>query len=326
MTDRPKVSILLPVYNVEKYIGRCIDSILSQTFSDFELIIVDDASPDRSIEIAYAFANRDERIKIIRKEQNEGLMCARRTGYQSAKGEFIVFCDSDDYLEKDAINVLYNSIIDSCSDVVFANYIRLECHEKYYMRRKSCSFKNMDDVIRGLISRKMRTYLWGCIFRSHLFDYSYDCLLNQTINEDFILLSQILQNCQEVSFIDDYVYVYSINKESSTGSGYTRKRFLQGIRAMRWLLYSSLERKYRDEVQRNLIKRTAVILENGLPYCDILKEFPDLKSVYSFSNRRRYYNYLYCIFTSLLAFSPVFCRSMYLIRMLVREVLKSKSL
>ena len=92
----PKVSIIVPVYKAEAYLPRCIDSILNQTFSDFELLLIDDRGPDQSGEICDKYAKKDKRIKVIHKDKNEGASAARNTGLDHATGDYIMFCDSDD--------------------------------------------------------------------------------------------------------------------------------------------------------------------------------------------------------------------------------------
>lgn len=93
----PEISIIVPVYNVEKYLEQCIDSILTQTFEDFELILVDDGSPDKCPEICDEYAQKDDRVRVIHKE-NGGVSSARNAGMKLACGEYILFCDSDDYV------------------------------------------------------------------------------------------------------------------------------------------------------------------------------------------------------------------------------------
>ena len=94
--ENPKVSILVPIYNVEKYLPRCIESVLSQDFRDYELILVDDGSPDQCPQICDEYAKKDSRIKVVHK-QNGGLVSARLAGFMEARGEYLVFLDSDDY-------------------------------------------------------------------------------------------------------------------------------------------------------------------------------------------------------------------------------------
>ena len=112
----PKVSIIVPVYKVGPYLAKCIDSILSQTLTDFELILVDDGSPDSCGEICDGYAKKDERIKVIHK-QNGGLSSARNAGLDIAKGEYIGFVDSDDYIEHDMYEFLYKNSVQYDTDI-----------------------------------------------------------------------------------------------------------------------------------------------------------------------------------------------------------------
>ncbi|MBM7710553.1 glycosyltransferase family 2 protein [Enterococcus xiangfangensis] len=111
-----EISIIVPVYNVEKYLKKCVDSILAQTFTDFELILVDDGSPDNSGAICDQYAEQDSRVKVIHKE-NGGLSDARNAGIEVAKGKYLGFIDSDDYIAEDMYELLYNNIIREKADL-----------------------------------------------------------------------------------------------------------------------------------------------------------------------------------------------------------------
>lgn len=106
----PKISIIVPVYNVEKYIRRCLDSIAGQTFTDWECICVDDGTPDASGKICDEYAQKDGRFVVIHKE-NGGVSSARNVGLDVAKGEYVTFCDSDDWVEKEMLEVFYNTAL-----------------------------------------------------------------------------------------------------------------------------------------------------------------------------------------------------------------------
>ena len=112
----PKISIIVPVYNVEKYLRKCVDSILNQTFKDFELILVDDGSIDTSGKICDEYNLKDNRIKVIHKE-NGGLSSARNAGLDIAQGEYIGFVDSDDWIELDMYEELYKICKENDTDV-----------------------------------------------------------------------------------------------------------------------------------------------------------------------------------------------------------------
>lgn len=124
----PKISIIVPVYKVEPYIHKCIDSILNQTFKDFELILVDDGSPDRCGEICDEYAKKDNRIIVIHKE-NGGQSTARNAALDIARGDYIGFVDSDDYIEKDMYELLYNMCVENDCDIA-------NCSSTIYFKNK----------------------------------------------------------------------------------------------------------------------------------------------------------------------------------------------
>ncbi len=125
-----EVSIVVPIYNVEKYLRRCFDSLINQTFTNIEIIALNNGSTDNSLNILKEYANRDKRIKII-DNNNLGVSEARNIGIKEAKGNYIVFVDSDDWIDKDMVEVLHNSIDSNFCDLVMCTYIReFEDHSK----------------------------------------------------------------------------------------------------------------------------------------------------------------------------------------------------
>ena len=126
MMNKPKVSIVVPIYNVEKYFSRCMDSLLSQTLTDIEFILVDDVSPDHCPSMCDEYAQQDNRVKVIHKKKNEGFGFARNTGLEIANGEYITFVDSDDYVMPDAYRKLYSLAMDKRVDVVYFSYQRFD--------------------------------------------------------------------------------------------------------------------------------------------------------------------------------------------------------
>lgn len=127
----PEISIIVPVYKVEKYLDKCIESILNQTFKDFELILVDDGSPDRCGEMCDEYAKKDSRIVSVHKE-NGGLSDARNYGIDISNGKYIGFVDSDDYIEADMYETLYNNIIENDADVSVCGMY--QCYQNNFYR------------------------------------------------------------------------------------------------------------------------------------------------------------------------------------------------
>jgi len=121
MKNNPRISVIIPVYNTEKYLHDCLSSVQNQTMSDFEVIIVNDQTPDNSMAIAQDFSKVDSRFLIINHESNKGLGGARNTGIESSKGQCIFFLDSDDLLPIDALDLLWNALVSSEYDMVIGN-------------------------------------------------------------------------------------------------------------------------------------------------------------------------------------------------------------
>lgn len=140
--EQPFFSIVMPAYKVEKYIGKAIESILRQTYPDWELIVVDDCSPDRVREIAAAYAKEDGRIRVLRHEENRGLSAARNTGCSKASGKYIWFMDSDDYVDDDLLETVYESLKKNPARLVVFGL-----QEEYYGR--DGTFRYRHEVLPG---------------------------------------------------------------------------------------------------------------------------------------------------------------------------------
>lgn len=153
----PKISIILPVYNVQKYIARCLDSIVAQTYPDFEVIAVNDASSDKSIDIVYDYARHDERIKVIEKEHS-GLGLSRNAGLKAAKGEYVMFVDSDDFLSLNALETLILKAQKYGSDLVFFNMISENASKQ---STEICYLPYLTDSDDGSLSETVYKDLFG---------------------------------------------------------------------------------------------------------------------------------------------------------------------
>lgn len=143
--NNPKISVIVPVYNVEKYLRRCIDSILAQTFTDFELLLIDDGSKDNSGDICDGYAMKDERVRVFHKK-NGGVSSARNLGLDNAKGEWVSFVDADDYLD----NCYYNNFLSfhDISDIVFTGFIIIKGNKKKkIVSEKYCQYSKNNEII-----------------------------------------------------------------------------------------------------------------------------------------------------------------------------------
>ena len=211
-----KISILVPVYKVEKYLRRCVDSVLLQDFKDYELILVDDGSPDGCPRICDEYANADSRIKVIHKD-NGGLVSARLAGFQIAQGYYLMFLDSDDYLMPDALSVLYGKAIEGY-DIVKGNDLRfsdggeLGVEKPKLINGDVAGDENyLDSFMNGLFL----PYLWGGLYRKGLFKESiFKNILDISVYEDGLTNIAIWHGVDRYIAIDHVVYAYYINQKS----------------------------------------------------------------------------------------------------------------
>ena len=239
------ISIIIPVYKVEKYISRCLDSILNQTFQDFEIILINDASPDNSIRIAESYADKDSRIRIIHNEENSGAGWSRMVGYTHAKGEYITFCDPDDYLPENALEILYEAITrDSTADMCIGDYQRV-----YPDGSKSEVFENKlkygNDklsVAKSTLKYETPHYLWNKIYKTKLFRHN-EIIAHKDFSKssDEFLFFQVLQYCEKIINVNEVVYYYFDNQESAS---YNKSNII----AMKAMLISQ---NYVDDLYKN---------------------------------------------------------------------------
>ena len=204
MNDNIKVSICVPVYNVEQYIERCIVSIMQQTLHEIEIIVVDDCTPDKSMDIVKNLSKVDSRIKIIKHNENHGLMWARRTAYMEAIGEYITFCDSDDTLPCDAIEVLYKEAVLHNADVVSGDMSFIHTNGKtqrmdFYLNYGTDNIS----VYRSLLRKEYGHNLCSKLFRRELLQKNSYKTYDHTINgEDGILFYQVVRNINKIVCIN----------------------------------------------------------------------------------------------------------------------------
>ncbi|MCQ2424558.1 MAG: glycosyltransferase [Lachnospiraceae bacterium] len=204
----PEISIIVPVYKVEQYLPRCIDSILAQTFTDFELLLIDDGSPDNCGKICDDYAAKDARVRVFHKE-NGGVSSARNLGLDNAVGKYIGFVDSDDYI----FPKMYETLL-SC----FAYDVQLSCVSVYTDQHRESSspvILNSDETIETCFLSSMWTTIWNKLFLREYVDHlRFDISLQ--IAEDVLFLSQYLKRVRSSCFINSTLYVYCDNQSSAT--------------------------------------------------------------------------------------------------------------
>lgn len=212
------VSVIIPIYNADEYIERCLNSVINQTYREIEIIIINDGSTDKSLEIIRKFKKEDERIIILDKN-NTGVSDSRNKGIDIAKGEYITFIDSDDYIEKDMIDILVRSIRENRSDISICGFYHV--NDKKYISKTKNSKKNIldkDEFIEEILrERFFIASLWGKLFRRELLKQErLDC--NLKIAEDLEYLLRISLKVEHISLVNDKLYNYYINSDSATNN------------------------------------------------------------------------------------------------------------
>lgn len=216
----PLISVIVPVYNVEPYLRKCVDSILNQTYRNLEVILVDDGSPDGCPAICDEYATNDERIKVIHKK-NGGLSDARNAGMAVAKGEYLSFVDSDDMLPPDAMEILLHTAISEQADMVIGGHSRFEdipvaANDLQLSVKRWTPVEAMADMLQyGCAS-------WARLYRREL----HQSILFPVgeINEDEAIVLELLERCNCIAVTNAVVYYYRFRPESITTARFSAKK------------------------------------------------------------------------------------------------------
>lgn len=219
MNNEPTVSVIVPVYKVENYINKCVDSIIHQTYENLEIILVDDGSPDKCPEICDEYAKKDARIKVIHKV-NGGLSDARNAGIDVASGAYLMFVDSDDWIEPEMVEVLYKALVDNNATMSICN------HKRVYENSDNCAGGNNFPIKDGVITGKellsdlffnecgywvisvCKLYI-KALFDSVRFPFG-------KVNEDQFILHKIVLQCEKIACVSAPMYNYLQRCDSIT--------------------------------------------------------------------------------------------------------------
>lgn len=212
------VSILIPIYNVEQYIERCARSLFEQTYPDIEYLFVNDCTPDNSIglltKIIQEYPQRKEHIRIITHEKNRGLAAARNTAVENCQTEFLMHVDSDDYIEKYAVEKLVNKQKEGNYDIVTGNALFHQIDKITLLREKEP--KEKEELIKLYIQPVFNHTIWGRLIRTSLYkENNIHALEGCNIGEDHQVIPQLFYYVKDFASIDDVIYHYDCTNESS---------------------------------------------------------------------------------------------------------------
>ncbi|WP_434798704.1 glycosyltransferase family 2 protein [Terrisporobacter vanillatitrophus] len=310
----PKISIIVPVYKVETYLNKCIDSILEQTFKDFELILVDDGSPDRCGNICDEYAKRDDRIVVIHKD-NGGISSARNVGLDIARGDYIGFVDSDDWIDLNMYKILFDNIKIKNGDMCVCDYKKVYSDNSLNIIEESnehiCETLSKIEALKKIYSNKSTQFIvvWNKLFKKTLFD-NLKFEMNR-IYEDAFIINELIYKSKKVIYLNNKLYNYRQREGSIMNSSCNIKE-LDSVYALseRVKFFYKLGDKYlinKSEVYYieallNSYRQLELLKEQNFEKNKLIKDFKKTIKIYSILNNK-YFNTKEKIIISLMKYA-----------------------
>ncbi|MBE7064724.1 MAG: glycosyltransferase [Ruminococcaceae bacterium] len=247
--NMPLISIIVPVYKVENYLDRCVESIVNQTYKRLEIILVDDGSPDNSPAICDSWSERDPRIKVIHK-RNGGAAEARNAGLDVASGEYIGFVDSDDYIDKDMYRCMLAELEKSCADIACCKSLTVSNDDENACVPRGTydvKFLNSKETVEAIFAFRIGTSFWRRLFHKNLFDDIRFPI--GEINEEYPLLVPLAAKSSGTVLIEKVFYYYRDRSDSVTGTLHKSLSTLRCVKKNLELMRSQLSKYKLDDVK-----------------------------------------------------------------------------
>ena len=271
------VSIIIPVYNTEKYISKCIDSVINQTYKEIEIVIINDGSTDKSFEVISSYLEIDKRIKYI-EQDNKGVNIARKVGIQESSGEYIFFLDSDDWIEKNTLEILMKIINDNNSQIIRFGYnIEPDLSKgNKTIEKKEYIYddNNLKEFYKQLAEAKYNS-LWGQIIDKKLIDLKNFKSLNDSIcfAEDLWFNMELYTKAKKITIISDKLYHYNRANENSTTMRIDLKTVIRNAESA-ILIYDKLfDFIEKWNINTKKIEREVALIETNVASDEIRKIF-----------------------------------------------------
>lgn len=270
--ETPLISIVVPVYKVEKYLSRCIDSILAQTYKNFELILVDDGSPDNCGTICDEYANKDSRIKVIH-QKNSGAVTARNEGLKIAKGKYFGFVDSDDYIMPQMYEKMYECIQSGGYEIVWCDVI-IELSDRQFISKLNAS-ENPSELLGELLRGEYPGWMWNKLIS---FDFYNRCEIFQdsscSMMEDVLVMTQLLSYMPKLKHVKKAFYVYNKTNENAMTTGNVYLKAMQNINHIELFLKSRNSFKQYEQEFSYFAMKSKICLLNAGKFNLARKQFP----------------------------------------------------
>lgn len=270
---QPKISVIIPVYNVEKYLRECLDSVVNQTLKDIEIICVNDGSTDNSLEILKEYEKQDSRIKVLNHKKNKGLGGARNTGLNSAVGEYIVFIDSDDFVTNNMVEKLLTNLVNNEADMSFCDMWLYESNEQVFYN-KPFQIYNLSEYNLYFPQERIEPFTniwpsaWNKIYKKAIIDKFHLRYLENIFYEDHLFYYNYLLHCKRVSYLSEALYFYRHTRQDSIMQNVSSRIFEIFIilEYLEKLLKKILKK---DDFRRIFIKiKSRLLWERTFPFKD----------------------------------------------------------
>lgn len=220
-----KISVIIPVYNVAEYIEECIQSVLDQSFRDFEIIVVDDCGKDNSIERASALLEAKANgipYQILHHEKNRGLSAGRNTGMEVAQGDYVYFLDSDDYITLDCLSKLYDTAVETNAEITVGDYYTVGGDAKW-LSHIQCGEQIIDNPLEAYLSGQYFVMVWNKLCKKEFLTNNQISFIEGLVHEDEPWTFEVACKAKKMAIVHDCTYVYRVREGSlQTGKDYTK--------------------------------------------------------------------------------------------------------
>lgn len=264
MNSDNKISVIIPIYNVEKYIDRCIKSVVNQSYKNLEIILINDGSLDRSGDICDKWAKKDKRIKVIH-QKNSGVSVARNIGLDNAKGEYITFVDADDYIELDYCEVLQYELNKNSVDIIYCNIFT----NKHIDTNKTIkwSSKEYDPVF-----KMTHCFVWGALYKKEILQgIQFDKDL--FVAEDSYFFIQAVKKSAYIAHVDKALYHYIYYPNSAFHGKFTLKKYTELESWNRICSLFEADKKIQKRCKAALAKRCKIMVIRFARDSNFTKEY-----------------------------------------------------
>ena len=278
--NMPAISIICPVYKAEKYIHKCVDSVLAQTFTDFELLLIDDGSPDDSGRICDEYAEKDFRIRVFHKK-NGGVASARQMGLDNASGEYTIHVDPDDWVEPNMLEELYAKAKETDADMVICDFYTEYSTQSNYISQEPSKLDS-ESILRSILLGELHGALWNKLIRKDCYSiYNISFHPNIYLWEDRYVCCNLLLNNLRVEYLSKAFYHYD---NYSNDLSIVRTNHEKGIESQKKFIAHFEEKLDRDSYAEELYKIKAEVKDKAFVCRSFSKN--DFISLYSEINQQ----------------------------------------